>query len=122
MRLRVDRWWPGCLLIALAMLLYTAHAVALPHHDSGAPHVHVASATVTSPELICADRGRPVAEHACRADAGDHQMARQTSPQTTVAEPHAPVAQLPVAASEDREPPRAVVPDLDRALLQVWRH
>lgn len=121
MRLRVDRWWLGCLLIAFGVLLYTAHAVALPHHDSSAPHVHRVSVTASSPEVTCTDRGLPVAEHECCADDSDHHLARQTSLNTTAAALNAPVGHLPVAAGEPGEPVHTADRDIDRALLQVWR-
>jgi hypothetical protein len=122
MRLRVDRWWLGCLLIAFGVLLYTAHAVALPHHGSNAPHIHTVAVTAMAPELICTDRGLPVAEHECCAEDSDHHLARQSSLHTTAAAPNAPVGQVAVATGELGEPLRTADRDVDRALLQVWRH
>jgi hypothetical protein len=122
MRLRIDRWWLGCLLIAFGVLLYTAHAVALPYHDSSAPHIHTVSVTAMSPELTCTDRGLPVAEHECCTDDSDHHLARQTSLNTTAAAPNAPVGHAPVATGQPAEPLRTAHRDVNRALLQVWRH
>ncbi|BCB82953.1 hypothetical protein [Phytohabitans suffuscus] len=139
-RLRVERWLPACLLIAFGVLLYTAHAVALPHHETSAPHPHTPPATamspqlagtdrglpavetVISPQLAGADRALPVVEQECCADDSHHQLARQTTVHTTVAEAHVTTSRAPTPVREPAEPGRTDDREVDRALLQVWRH
>ncbi|MFC0528607.1 hypothetical protein [Phytohabitans kaempferiae] len=120
MRPRVDRWWPGCLLIALGVLLYTAHAIVVPH-GAAAP-AGTASATTAAPAVTCVDRGLPASEPGCGAYTAGHQVARQTSAKTAAAQPHRPAGEARPVTAEPPEPGREAERSVDRALLQVWRH
>lgn len=123
MRLRVDRWWLCCLLVAVAVFAYTGHAVTLTSSDHPAGHRHLTATASASPTLTCPDDDGVQVEHeCCITDVADHQPARHSTTYAATTTPQtSPATATPadgVHFGRSGGPPRLV----SRALLQVWRH